>query len=126
MKIAKDGAVYACDRQNDRIQVFQKDGKFVKEGFHLEDDDRRRIGMGHRVLPRSAAELVVHRRRPRQRVLKNINRNTLEVLGSFGDGGRLPGYFYGDGSIAVDSKGNVYTGETYEGKRVQKFVNKGR
>jgi hypothetical protein len=28
-------------------------------------------------------------------------------------------------SIATDSKGNIYTTETYEGKRVQKFVNKG-
>jgi hypothetical protein len=26
---------------------------------------------------------------------------------------------------AVDSKGNVFIGETYEGKRVQKFVYKG-
>src|SRR5262249_14277166 len=29
--IAKDGMVYVCDRENNRIQVFQKDGKFVKE-----------------------------------------------------------------------------------------------
>ena len=28
-------------------------------------------------------------------------------------------------SLAVDSKGNLYTGETYEGKRVQKFNYKG-
>jgi len=34
------------------------------------------------------------------------------------------GEFYGVGSVAVDSKGNVYAGETYEGKRVQKFVRK--
>src|SRR5262249_27511803 len=31
--ISKDGLVYVCDRQSDRIQVFQKDGKFVKEAF---------------------------------------------------------------------------------------------
>src|SRR5262249_11006468 len=29
--VGKDGMVYVCDRQNDRIEVFQKDGKFVKE-----------------------------------------------------------------------------------------------
>ena len=46
-------------------------------------------------------------------------------VGVFGAGGRMPGQFYGVGSIAVDSKGNVYTGENYEGKRVQKFVYKG-
>jgi hypothetical protein len=52
-------------------------------------------------------------------------RETLEVVGSVGAGGRWPGHFYGVGSIAVDSKGNIYTGETYEGKRLQKFVFKG-
>jgi hypothetical protein len=51
-----------------------------------------------------------------------LNRGSLETISSFGSGGRYPGQFYGVGSIGVDSKGNVYTGETYEGKRVQKFV----
>ena len=46
-------------------------------------------------------------------------------LTSFGDGGRQPGQFYGVHSIATDSKGNLYTTETYEGKRAQKFVYKG-
>jgi hypothetical protein len=49
----------------------------------------------------------------------------LEELTSFGDGGRQPGQFYGVHSIATDSKGNVYTAETYEGKRLQRFVYKG-
>jgi hypothetical protein len=44
---------------------------------------------------------------------------------NFGDGGRQPGQFCGVHSIATDSKGNVYTTETYEGKRLQKFVYKG-
>jgi hypothetical protein len=52
-------------------------------------------------------------------------RETLEELTSFGDGGRQPGQFYGVHSIATDSRGNIYTTETYEGKRVQKFVYKG-
>jgi hypothetical protein len=33
IEIAKDGMVYVCDRTSNRIQVFQKDGKFVKEGI---------------------------------------------------------------------------------------------
>ncbi len=49
----------------------------------------------------------------------------MEILTTFGDGGRQPGQFYGVHSIATDSKGNIYTTETYEGKRVQKFVYKG-
>jgi hypothetical protein len=48
-------------------------------------------------------------------------RESLEILYSFGDGGRQPGLWYAPHSIATDSKGNLYTTETYEGKRVQKF-----
>jgi len=54
-----------------------------------------------------------------------ILRETLEILTSFGDGGRQPGQFFAVHSIASDSKGNLYTTETYEGKRIQKFVYKG-
>jgi hypothetical protein len=52
-------------------------------------------------------------------------RETLDVVSSFGDGGRWPGTFFGVHSIATDSKGNIYTTETYEGKRVQRFLYKG-
>jgi hypothetical protein len=58
-------------------------------------------------------------------VVKIVDRETLKELTRFGDGGRYPGQFYGVHSIATDSKGNVYTTETYEGKRIQKFINKG-
>ena len=122
--IAKDGLVYVCDRQNDRIQAFQKDGKFVKEAFV----SKTTLGDG-------SVWDIAFSRDPQQRFLYIadghdkrvivVRRDTLETVSSFGDGGRLPGQFYGVGSIAVDSKGNVYTGETYEGKRVQKFVYKG-
>jgi DNA-binding beta-propeller fold protein YncE len=122
--ISKDGLVYICDRQNDRIQVFQKDGKFVKEAFV----SKTTLGDG-------SVWDIAFSQDPQQRFIyvadghdKKIfvlRRDTLEVVSSFGDGGRMPGQFYGVGSIAVDSKGNVYTGETYEGKRVQKFVYKG-
>ena len=119
VKIAKDGMVYVCDRQNDRIQVFQKDGKFVKEAFV----SKTTTGDG------SVWDVAFS---PDQRLLYvadghdkkvwMLDRNSLETIGSVGQGGRYPGEFYGVGSVAVDSKGNLYTGETYEGKRVQKFV----
>ena len=47
------------------------------------------------------------------------------MLTTFGEGGRQPGMFFAVHSIATDSKGNIYTTETYEGKRLQKFVYKG-
>jgi DNA-binding beta-propeller fold protein YncE len=119
VKLSRDGMVYVCDRQNDRIQVFDKTGKFVKEGFV----SKTTTGDG------SVWDLAFS---PDQRWLyvadghdKKIwilDRASLAVAGEFGSGGRYPGQFYGVGSIAVDSKGNIYTGETYEGKRVQKFV----
>jgi hypothetical protein len=54
-----------------------------------------------------------------------LDRQSLDELTAFGDGGRQPGQFYAVHSIATDSKGNLYTTETYEGKRVQKFNYKG-
>jgi hypothetical protein len=57
--------------------------------------------------------------------IRIILRETLEEISTFGDGGRQPGQFYGVHSIASDSKGNLYTTETYEGKRVQRFIYRG-
>jgi hypothetical protein len=54
-----------------------------------------------------------------------MDRQSLEILTQFGGGGRQPGQFFAVHSIATDSKGNIYTTETYEGKRVQKFVYRG-
>ena len=54
-----------------------------------------------------------------------LDRQSLEVLTSFGDGGRQPGQFFAVHSIATDSKGNIFTTETYEGRRLQKFVFRG-
>jgi hypothetical protein len=54
-----------------------------------------------------------------------LDRQSLDVLTAFGDGGRQPGQFYAVHSIATDSKGNIYTTESYQGKRLQKFVFKG-
>ncbi|MBO0861521.1 MAG: beta-propeller fold lactonase family protein [Chloracidobacterium sp.] len=122
--ISKDGLVYVCDRENDRIQVFQKDGKFVKEAFvsktTLGDGSVWEIAFSHDPQQRFLYVADGHDKK-----VFILRRDTLEVVTSFGEGGRLPGQFYGVGSVAVDSKGNVYTGETYEGKRVQKFVYKG-
>jgi hypothetical protein len=54
-----------------------------------------------------------------------LDRQSLDELATFGDGGRQPGQFYAVHSVATDSKGNLYTVETYEGKRVQKFNYRG-
>ena len=122
--MSKDGLVYVCDRLNDRLQVFKPDGTFVKEVF-----------MAKNTKLSGSVWDVAFSRDPQQRYLyvaDGINnrvyillRDSLEVLTSFGDGGRQPSQFYGVHSIATDSKGNVYTTETWEGKRIQKFAYKG-
>jgi DNA-binding beta-propeller fold protein YncE len=121
---SKDGFVYVCDRPNDRIQVFTKDGKFVKEAFVA----RQTLGDG-------SVWDIAFSRDPQQKYfyladganekVRVFDRESLTELTSFGDGGRQPGQFYAVHSIATDSKGNVYTTETYRGQRVQKFVFKG-
>jgi hypothetical protein len=47
------------------------------------------------------------------------------VLSAFGHAGHQAGEFYGAHVMASDSKGNLYIGETYEGKRIQKFAYRG-
>jgi hypothetical protein len=51
-----------------------------------------------------------------------LRRESLEVVSEFGGGGHWAGLFYGAHNIASDSKGNIFITETYEGKRVQKFL----
>jgi hypothetical protein len=122
--IADDGLVYMCDRGNDRIQVFQQDGTFVKERFiaknttsagsvwdmeFSKDADQQFIflvdGINHRI--------------------RVLDRQTLDQVSEFGHHGRWAGGFYAAHSIGMDSKQNIYIGETWEGKRVQKFVYRG-
>ncbi len=121
VKIAKDGMVYVCDRQNDRIQVFDKSGKFQKEAFVA----KTTTGDGSVWdIAFSADQRQIFVADGHNKTVRVLDKNTLNEIGKIGSGGRYPGLFYGVGSVAVDSRGNLYTGETYEGKRVQKFVKK--
>ena len=123
-ELSNDGLLYVCDRPNDRIQVFKPDGTFVKEVFIKKNT----LGDG-------SAWDIAFSKDPQQKYLyladgsnekvHIIQRDSLEVLTSFGDGGRQPGAFYAVHSIATDSHGNIFTTETYRGQRVQKFVYKG-
>jgi 6-phosphogluconolactonase (cycloisomerase 2 family) len=123
-ELSNDGFVYVCDRPNDRVQVFTKEGKFVKEKQFFPD-----------TLSDGSVWDIAFSRDPQQRYIYMadganehvyiVDRNSLEVVSQFGVGGRGPGQFRGVHSIAVDSKGNIYTTETYTGKRLQKFVFKG-
>jgi DNA-binding beta-propeller fold protein YncE len=119
-----DGLVYVCDRANDRIQVFRPDGTFVKEAIYAKDT-RGAGSVWDVTFSKDSEQRYMFLADGQNEKVRIIWRETLEELTNFGDGGRQPGQFYGVHSIASDSKGNLYTTETYEGKRVQKFVYKG-
>lgn len=119
-----DGLIYVCDRPNDRIQVFQKDGKFVKE-VRIAPRTRGDGSVWDIAFSRDPQQTYIYLADGKNEKIYVIDRNSMEILTSFGDGGRQPGQWFGVHSIATDSKGNIYTTETYEGKRVQKFVYKG-
>jgi DNA-binding beta-propeller fold protein YncE len=124
VETASDGTIYVCDSRNNRIQVFGKDGKFVREA---------------RIAPNTLANGsvwdIAFSRDPQQRFLyvadgsnmkvHVLERSSLNHLTSFGDGGRYPGQFLAVSGVATDSKGNLYTIEADQGKRLQRFVFKG-
>ena len=122
VRIANDGLVYVADRQGNRIHVFNKDGSFVKEGRFA----TWTIG------GQGAAWDIEFSRDPEQRWLfaadganKKVwimERDTLEVVSSFGHGGRQAGQFEWVHNITADSFANLYTSEVNTGKRVQKWV----
>lgn len=117
----KDNLLYVCDRMNNRIQVFRKNGEFVRQ-FVLEPDTR---GSG-------APWDLIPTEDPGQRYLLVADgtnnevhillRETGERLGSFGRSGRQAGGFHWVHNIAVDSQGSVYTSEVDTGKRAQRFT----
>ncbi len=123
VNISRDGLVYVADRSNDRVQVFRKDGTFVKEGF-----------VSTQTILAGSASGVAFSPDPQQRflyVLDGANhrvwflsRDSLRIVGKFGQHGHWGGQLDVPHNMAVDSKGNLYIGETLEGRRVQRFLHK--
>jgi DNA-binding beta-propeller fold protein YncE len=134
VEIARDGMVYVCDKSSNRIQVFDKSGKFIREAFVAKDTTGPGpLAGGFGVINAAGAVWdVALSNDPAQRYLfvadgmnkkvRILQRDTLTETGTFGSGGRYPGQFLVVNAIAADAQGNVYTGETHHGKRVQKFV----
>jgi len=118
--ISNDGLVYVADRANNRLQVFQKSGEFIREAFVR----RETLGAG-------AVAGITFSRDPEQRwifipdstnnVVWIMNRTTLEVADTFGRLGKYAGQFYRLHQVDLDSRGNLYTGEVNAGQRFQKF-----
>jgi hypothetical protein len=122
--VSNDGLVYVCDRVNDRIQVFHKDGTFVKEVF-IEPKTLRSGSVWDMTFSRDPQQTYIYQANGVNEHINVLLRSSLEILTTFGDGGRHPGEFFGCHNLATDSKGNLYVTETYTGARVQRFLFKG-
>jgi len=122
--VSKDGLVYVCDRVNNRVQVFDKGGQFIKEAF-FDKNTLRSGSVWDMTFSRDPQQAYIYIANGVDEKISVVLRSTLEVLTSFGDGGRQPGQFFGVHNLDTDSKGNLYATETYSGARVQRFLYKG-
>jgi DNA-binding beta-propeller fold protein YncE len=123
--IGNDGLVYVCDRQGDRIEVFDKEGKFLKNipvhtgGEHIPDLWGTVWWIGFSPDPAQKYLYVANGRNEQIHILDHA---TGQLLGSFGRPGHQAGEFDHAHTLAVDTRGNLYVGETDWGERVQKFT----
>jgi hypothetical protein len=121
LSVSRDGLVYAADRQDDRVQVFTKQGKFVKE-FSVAPETLDRGSTGGLTFSPPPEQRFIYISDIMNNVVWIVNREDGKVLGHFGFFGHSGGGFHWLHMVATDSKGNVYTGEVDTGKRVQRFL----
>jgi DNA-binding beta-propeller fold protein YncE len=120
VRVSNDGLVYVCDRANNRIQVFQKDGKFVKE-FQVDKSTLQNGSVWDLVLSEDKDQKFIFVADGANGQITALVRGSGEQLNQWGRHGRQPGQFKWVHNMAIDSKGNLYTAEVGFGRRVQKF-----
>jgi hypothetical protein len=131
-----DGFVYVCERGSDRIQVFTKKGMYVKEFWIHPATQSRGANCGgiwsttapscgtiyNLALSTDPQQKYIFVADGTNDMVWILERNNGNVVGSFGGNGRYAGQLHWIDAITVDSKGNIYTGEVEDGKRIQKFI----
>lgn len=141
VRISSDGLLYVCDRGNNRFQVFDiaevgqpcdnLDGTVGQCGFVEEQF----VSIGTRTtIPGTAVSVnfstdadqsCLYVGDNSNMTIYVLNRDSLGELGRFGRPGQGAGEFHWLHNVAVDSQGNLYTGEVDTGKRAQRFVRYG-
>jgi hypothetical protein len=137
IRIAADDMVYACDRGNDRINVYDKMGVYQRTiavvpgtGVTLGRNPVTGLPAPGLGTAGSAWDLVFTadgndrffvEADGGNEIVHIMRRTQGDIVGGFGAPGLSPGQFTFLHSVVVDSKGNLYTGETINGRRVQKF-----
>lgn len=122
--IDNDGLVYVGDRQGDRVQVFDKHGNFkrniwVRTGTAQLPDKRGTAWWT--AFSRDSAQHYLYVMNGRNEQVHILERESAEIVSSFGRPGHQLGDFTHGHSIAVDSHGNLYVAETSWGRRVHRF-----
>jgi len=121
VELSGDGLVYVADRSGNRIQVFRRDGSFVKEGLIAPAT----LGNGavwDMALSGEPGQPWIYLADGQNMRVWILERESLGIVAWFGRGGRQAGQFDWVHNIAIDSQGNLYTAEVNNGRRVQKFT----
>ena len=121
--LGNDGLVYACDRGQNRIQVFDREGN-LRRIIRIDPAE-----YGEATLRATDIELS---RDPGQRFMFVVDlgsnriwileRESGDIVGSIGGSGHMAGEFTFPHTVVTDSDGNLYVAETIGGRRNQKFA----
>ena len=121
LNFSNDGLVYAADRNANRIHVTDKQGNFKTE-FILAPKTGGGGSTGGVAFSTDRQQRVMFISDLVNNHIWFLNRADGKVIGQMGSMGQNGGQWFGLHMIAVDSKGNIYTGEVFNGERVQRFV----
>jgi DNA-binding beta-propeller fold protein YncE len=117
IRISNEGLVYVSDRLNDRVQIFRKDGTFVKE--HIYEPTTKGSGsVGNVSFWPNAQQTFVLMNDPGNFQWVITRRSDGEVLSRFGHYGTYAGELTRNHQMEFDRDGAIYTSEDF---RVQKF-----
>ena len=120
VKLSRDGLIYVCDRDNDRMQVFKRDGTFVAE-YSYGRKTQPPGTVGHITFWPDATQSMLAVADLGNFQIRLVRRQDGQVLDTFGHFGNYAGQLNRVHQIAFDSKGDLFTAEA-AGKRVQKWV----